>query len=289
MAIYGLFFLARHGISRSTGNEMGHPFTPEHGTYGVFLTFALAALLALTLSSRSTLGRWLGFGSAGLITLAIILSLARAAFLGLAVVFATALWYLMRAGRARTALAVIVLTGMVAVGVARFRASEFVGLYATSIAQPGELSNLERISRWLAAWNMVRAHPLLGIGYGTYEDTYFSYRVLTLRTADRFERWGVHSEYFRILAEMGWLGFAALVAFLAVVMRQGGVAIRRARSPADRSMSIGVLAGFASYLINGIFNYYGESDKIMIPLWFFAATIACLWARTRSPEVAASP
>jgi O-antigen ligase len=283
-AIYGLFFLVRHGIARWSANAMGRPFFPEHGTYSVFETFALAALLALSLSVRRARWKWLGFGAAGLVTLAIVLSLARAAFLGLAAVLVTTLWHLMQARKVRTVLVIVVLTACVGVGIARFRAGAFVGLYVASIAQPGELSNLERISRWLAAWNMVRAHPLLGIGYGNYEDTYYSYRVLTLNTEERFRRMGVHSEYLRILAEMGWLGFGACMTFLALVFRQGSAAIGRARSPTDRAMAIGALAGFASYLLHGVFNYYGESDKVMIPFWFFVAFISILWSRTRGPD-----
>ncbi len=285
-AVVGIIFVARHGIARWSGNAMGRPFFPEHGTYSVYLTFALCALLALLLSARRPIWRWLGLAAAGLVTLAVVLSLARAAFLGLAAVLATTLWYLVRAGRIRTTLTLIVLAVTVGFAVARFRASEFVGLYAASIAEPGELSNLERISRWLAAWNMVRAHPLLGVGYGTYEDTYYSYRVLTLRTEDQFRRMGVHSELFRVLSEMGWLGLAGVVLFVALVLRQGDRAIRRARSPTDRSMAVGFLAGFASYLVHSVFNSYGQSDKIVVPFWLFVAFIALLWSRARGPVVA---
>jgi O-antigen ligase len=280
-AVIGIVFIARHGIMRWTGNAMGRPFFPEHGTYSVFMTFALSGVLGLALSARRRVLRMLGFFAAGLMTLAIVLSLARAAFLGLAAALGITLWYLLRAGRGRTVLAVVMVAVLVGFSLARFRASNFVELHAASIGNPGELSNLERISRWLAAWNMARAHPLLGVGYGTYEDSYYSYRILTLQTQEQFRRMGVHSEFFRSLGEMGWLGLVTVLAFLALVFRQGHQAIRGARSPSDRSLAIGLLAGFASYVVHSFFNSYGESDKVVLPFWFFTAFIALLWMRTR--------
>ncbi|MGH7740464.1 MAG: O-antigen ligase family protein [Candidatus Eiseniibacteriota bacterium] len=280
-SVVGIVFIARHGVMRWTGNAMGRPFFPEHCTYSVFMGFALSGLLALALAARRPLARLLCFVAAAVVTLAILLSLARAAFLALAAVFAVTLWYLLRAGRGRTVLAVVAVTVLAGLSLARFRASSFVGLHAESIANPGELSNLERISRWLAAWNMARAHPLLGVGYGTYEDNYFSYRILTLQTQEQFRRMGVHSEYFRSLGEMGWLGLLAVVAFIVLVFRQGHQAIRGARSPADRSLSIGLVAGFASYVVHSVFNSYGESDKVVLPFWVFTAFISMMWWRSR--------
>ena len=280
-AIYGIAFIARNGIMRWTGNAMGRPFFPEHGTYSVFETFALTGLLGLALAARRRIARILGFVAAGVITLAVILSLARAAFLALAAALGVTLWHLLRAGRGRTVLSVVMVAVLVGFSVARFRAGNFVELHAASITNPGELSNLERITRWLAAWNMARAHPLLGVGYGTYEDSYFSYRILTLHTQEQFRRMGVHSEFFRSLGEMGWLGLLAVLAFIALVFRQGGQAVRAARSPADRSLAIGLMAGFASYVVHSVFNSYGESDKVVLPFWFFTAFVALLWSRSR--------
>lgn len=285
-AAYGLLFLVRHGLMRWTANAMGRPFFNEHGTYSTFLSFAVAALLVLAFTARRALWRWLAVAAAGLVTLAAVLSLARAAYLGLAALFAVTLWHLIRTGRTRSVFAVIVVVLAVGFGMARFQAGEFVGLYAASITQPGELSNLERISRWLAAANMVRAHPLLGVGYGTYDDNYYSYRVLTLRTEERFRRMGVHNEYFKVLSETGWLGFAALGALLLLIFREGSRAIRRARSPADRWLALGALAGVSSYLVHGFFNSYTGNDKLGVPLWFLISVVAMLAARTRRAEAA---
>jgi phage shock protein PspC (stress-responsive transcriptional regulator) len=87
---------------------------------------------------------------------------------------------------------------------------------------------------------------------------------------------------------MGWLGFAAFLAFVAAVLRQGLRAIHLARSPAERWMALGVLAGVASYLVHGFFNNYTGIDKVVIPLWFLISIIAFMGSRPPSPRDASS-
>ena len=287
-AVYGLLFIARTGMARWTGNAMGRPFFPEHGTYSAFLSFGLAVVLGLALSARRPLARWVGFAAAGTVALAIVLSLARAAYLGLGGLVIVFLWYLLRSRRSRSALLLVASLGIVGFGVAKFRAGEFVSLYASSITQPGELSNLERISRWLVAVNMVRDRPILGVGYGTYQTSYYSYRVLTLHTKERFRLMGVHSEYFEALSEMGWLGFAALLGLILTVARKANQVIRRADDPHDRTLALAALAGLASYLVHGVFNNYSGMDKLDMPFWLLVAVIAVLGMRLvpRAPEAA---
>jgi O-antigen ligase len=285
-SVYGLLFIARTGMARWTGNAMGRPFFPEHGTYSAFLSFGLAIVLGFALAERRTLVRWAWFAAAGTVALAVVLSLARAAYLGLAALVAVFLWYLLRSRRSRSALLLVASLGIVGFGVTKFRAGEFVGLYAQSITQPGELSNLERISRWLAAVNMVRDRPILGVGYGTYQTSYYSYRVLTLRTQERFRLMGVHSEYFEALSEMGWIGFGALVWFLLTVARRANQVIRNAIDPRDRTLALAALAGLSSYLVHGMFNNYSGVDKLDMPLWLLVAVVAVLSMRMtpRAPE-----
>ena len=286
-SVYGLVFITRNGLARVTANLMGWPFFREHGTYSAYVSFGLAALLALGLTARETAKRAGGLVAASAVALAVLLSLARAAYLGLVGVFGIIAWHTVSARRATTVLGLVVVMGAAWFGLHRFQAGEFVGVYTQTIAQPGELSNLERISRWLAAYNMLQARPVLGVGYGAYPDSYFSYRVLTLKTGEEFKRMGVHSEYFKVLAEMGWLGGIALAGFLIAVFVSGGRAIRHARSQAERGLALAALAGLASYLVHGFFNNYSGTDKLGIPFWFSIAAIAVFHARARKPVDAA--
>jgi O-antigen ligase len=288
-ALYGILFIIENGVARWTGNAMGRPFFPEHGTYSVYLCFGLAVLLGFALSAKRGLWRLLGFLGVAAVTLAIVLSLTRAAFLGLAAVGAVFLWYLLQSRRgARSLLLVLAAVVLVTYGVSKFRAGEFVGLYVSTISNPGELSNVERIGRWMAAINMVRDRPFLGVGFGTYQDAYFQYRVLTMRTEERFKYMGPHSEYFAVLSEMGWIGFAALLWFFFVVTRMADRVIRRSPDPNERMLALSALAALSSYMLHGAFNNYMRTDKLMVPFWFLVATIPILAARMPASKAAAA-
>jgi O-antigen ligase len=286
MSVYGLVFIARHGLNRLTANFMGWPFFAEHGTYSAFISVGLATLLALGLLGRGAARRVAAFTGASAVLLAVLLALARAAYLGLGGIFLVTAWHFTKAGRTRMILALLLLVGVAAYGLHKFKAGEFVGLYTSTITQPGEPSNLERISRWLAAYNMVRARPLLGIGYGAYPSSYFQYRVLTLKTGEQFKRMGVHSEYIKVVAETGILGTIALVGFIVSLFRAGSRAIRRAANPEAKILALGALAGVSSYLVHAFFNNYSGTDKLNVPFWFCIAAVAVLEARTRIPVAA---
>ena len=276
LSVFGLLYLAQHGVSRSTGNAMGRPFFPEHGTYASYLCFGLSFLLSLGLFGQRPLWRAVGLAGFGFALLAIVLSVTRAAYLGAGAVLGVFAFYLLRRRTLVPLLLAAALVTVFLISLGRFQAGQFVQLHASSIAQPGELSNLGRINRWLAAGNMVRAHPYLGVGYGAYEDSYFTYRVLTLRTEDRFIRAGVHSEYLEVLAELGWIGFVCQVFFIWFLVREAHHAIRWRLDKSDRWLALGAAGAVASYLIHAFFNNYSNTDKVGVPFWFLVATIAIL-------------
>jgi O-antigen ligase len=288
LSLYGLLYLATHGVSRPSGSAMGRPFFPEHGTYSTFLCFSLALSLALSLSSERRILRVVGAIGFGLGLLAIILSLARAAYLGLAGFLGVFAFYRLRRRALVPVLVALGVLGLALVSFGRFETGRFVGQYVQSIADPGELSNLGRINRWLAAWNMARAHPLLGVGYGAYADAYYSYRMLTFRSEDRFMRTGAHSEYLTALSEMGWIGFGMQMVLLVVLARAAHRAIGSPALAEYRWLALGAFAGLVSYLIHGLFNNYSNADKMALPFWFLVAAVAVLANRASELQVGAA-
>lgn len=92
---------------------------------------------------------------------------------------------------------------------------------------PSVASNLDRVSLWKGALRTVRAHPILGTGYGTFPRAWPRYRpddrVLEVPTA--------HNLYLNFAAETGLVGLAAFLAFVAAAL--GGLWRRVAGSRGD--------------------------------------------------------
>lgn len=289
LSAYGLVYLADHGVSRPSGSAMGRPFFPEHGTYSTYLGFGLSIALGMALLGRSRIMRFMGTTAFAVGLLAIVLSLTRAAYLGIAGILAVFAFYLVRRRTVLPLLAVVGALGIFAFAFGQFETGRYVGQYVQSIADPGELSNLGRINRWLAAGNMVRKHPLLGVGHGAYPEAYYSHRVMTFRSEDRFIRTGAHSEYLTVISEMGWIGFAAQLFFFAMLAR---VAHRVILSPVvaeHRWLALGAFGGIVSYLIHGLFNNYSGSDKMTLPFWLLVAILAALGNRVSESRTHLAP
>ena len=98
-----------------------------------------------------------------------------------------------------------------------------------------------RYDYWRVAWNQFRDEPLRGVGAGNYDTTYF----LERRTTEDIRQ--PHSIQLQALAELGIVGAAALLLFLAAVLL--GFARRAAAARTNlRDRGLAVAAGGAFFV-----------------------------------------
>jgi O-antigen ligase len=170
--------------------------------------------------------------------------------------------------RSRTALAgilVLVLAGAVAYRPVRRRATDFV-----KAARHGEwnAASTARAAPWLAAAEMIRSHPLLGVGAGRFRSEYVPARLAAeARTRRRLVLAGMptnsfaqaHNDYLDVVASIGIPAGACLILAYALLL---GAAWRRARGDPE-------IAGTASILAAGAVAAF---------TWFpFQIVPAALW------------
>jgi O-antigen ligase len=67
---------------------------------------------------------------------------------------------------------------------------------------PANYAVVERLAHWQAALNMAQVHPWLGVGLGNYEAAYAHYRLLNWK----FPLGHAHNYYLNVLAETGMIG-----------------------------------------------------------------------------------
>ena len=92
------------------------------------------------------------------------------------------------------------------------------GIYLTA----QNFSNVERLAHWQVAFDMMRDHPWLGVGFGNYGAYYEQYRLLYWTNALGH----AHNYYLNIFAETGVIGF---VTYLALWVTIFGVTIVQLR------------------------------------------------------------
>ena len=148
--------------------------------------------------------------------------------------------------------------------------------HAESVVEAENVSNLERVNRWIAAWEMVKDRPWSGVGYGAYAQAYPEYRRKLIVTEVSYQRMGAHSEVVRLAAEVGVPGLLAALWFVGVAAGTGLRIFRRSRDPSVRLLSLAVVAGLATYAVHGLFNSYLGYDKVTVPFWIGLGTLAAL-------------
>lgn len=97
-----------------------------------------------------------------------------------------------------------------------------------------------RLVLWQATWNLFLAHPILGVGFRTHE------AVLKVGSS-------AHNGYLALLAEIGVIGFAAVL----FVAFSGLLKIRRRIQDPSQTFSYSVLFGLAcGYFVLAMFERY---------------------------------
>jgi putative inorganic carbon (hco3(-)) transporter len=140
-----------------------------------------------------------------------------------------------------------------------------------------DVSNLERLNRWLSAWRMFKEKPITGFGPGTYQFTYIPYQepalMNRLTVTDPYnppEGSGgtAHSEYLLALSEMG---IAGLIGWFLIIGRWTYVAFRKISNPKHRIYIQAAFAALCTYFFHAFFNNFLSTDKFAFLFWGTAA------------------
>ena len=154
---------------------------------------------------------------------AIIFTYSRGAFLGLATLLGVLIWR--SPWRMRFAAGVLV-AGLIVVPLApQALKDRIASIQAQESAETRDGSAAGRIEAWITAWRIAVAHPFAGegfralwnpeiwneyFGYNSLNYTNYGYNALAIRD--------VHSLYFEVLSEHGFLGFGLYIAIIVSAM-----------------------------------------------------------------------
>lgn len=253
-AVIGIVqFLQREGVleRRITGTT-SHVMTLA----GLLLPVSLLALIH-GIERR----RWLQVAAGGLCAVALALSLTRSAWIGW---IAGVLLYLVV--RRPRWLAVLVPTAILIVTLSPLA---LFGRLVSSF-DPEQSSNLDRIRMVQAGVEMIRDHPLLGMGPGNVRPTYPIYR---LPDAPRFAVPHLHSNPVQIWAERGVVALFAYGLLVLLVLRDCATGIRRGGESA--AWGLGAGAAVVGLTVAGLFEFnFGDSEVLLCLLAVAALAVA---------------
>jgi O-antigen ligase len=272
-----------------------NPFFRDHTSYGAILAMLFFALWGITGTQiRGILKKMLIFLVWGIITLALVLSYTRAAWLsvfaGLIILVVVKLKFRLR---------YILFLGFVGLLLLvsqktqlqhklernRQASSATLGEHVQSIANIStDDSNLERMNRWNCALRMFKERPLFGWGPGTFMFTYAPFQLSYQKTAisTNFGNLGnAHSEYFGPLSESGLLGLLSIVAVGVVTLITAFRVYNRLRNLRQKRFILGLILGYITYLVHGALNNFLDTDKASALFWGYTAVFVAMDIRLK--------
>ncbi|HVR42657.1 MAG TPA: O-antigen ligase family protein [Thermoanaerobaculia bacterium] len=254
-SLYGLvqFFAFGHdALERRIMGTTAHVMTYS----GILLPLCLMFIaLALGRERRA----WFALGAA-LTSLAIVLTFTRGAWLGW--MTGLAVLFLMRRPRFLLYLAPILLLAITFSPLPLFaRLVSSFDFQQTSV--------LDRIRMTQAGVEMIRDHPLLGVGPSNVKEVYPLYRQ---PDAPRFRIPHLHNNPVQIWAERGLLPFVAWALLQIMFLRD---ALSRRGDPRARDWAEGGIAATCGLLVAGLFEYnFGDTEVLLTTLAVWALTLA---------------
>lgn len=248
-------------IGREMGSLLGDP-----NDLSLVLLFPISFSVSYLLSpGMSWQNRAFGLFSAIIILIAILDTKSRGGLLGAAAVLAV---FALRTIKSR----------ILTIGIGGLGAMALFALAGISARQSGgaaeaglvDESAAGRLYAWQAAFRMALDHPIFGVGIDNFSKNFFFYTS----SWEGFAK-AVHSTWFGVLAETGFVGFILFMWLVTATVRHSFKALHQLdllRSAGVRmnleayAIAQAVLAGLASFIVSGSFLTQGFTWPIYILL-----------------------
>lgn len=243
--------------------------------------FILASSLPLMfwLLGRTRVLRPLLMGAIGLVSAAILLSLSRGAFVGIAAGFV--LFVLTDRRRLQVTITAGVLATVGTLLVIHSNPQRFheAVLLKSQVAQENIST---RFGAWGAAARLASEHPLLGVGPGNFQ---FHYNQLTGQPLGTFTLTVAHNALLDIAAELGLLAMCLLALYLVLAfLRLSGCVQRGYGDPGFvRALRISLTIAIVSAMF--------LSEQYFLPFWLIGGLAAAIWVdgQRRADQESAEP
>lgn len=290
VCFYTIFTHSKYGFDHKSADWVMSPFYNDHTAYGAALAMFIPVLVAfLYMSNINRFNKMLYLFALILFGVAITLSYARAAWLGVAVALAVYVTLVLKFNFK------VLITVLFTIGVLMFSFQDDILIALgrnNTDAEEGFLnniesvsnistdaSNLERLNRWSCAVRMWEDMPVFGWGPGTYMFMYAPYQLSSQKTviSTNFGTNGnAHSEYLGPLAEEGLPGLLIVLVLLFYTFNFGYRLHKEIKDRNTRILGTGVFLGLVTYFIHGFINNFLDTDKLSLPFWSFLSIMLCI-------------
>jgi putative inorganic carbon (HCO3(-)) transporter len=242
------------------GGTVGSP-----NTAAAYFTLLIAPALALLLTDVRRRYKQLAFLAFPLGAVAVILTLSRGGWVALVV--SLTIFCTIAVRRRWLPLPYLLLLG----GIFLLVLLPFHDLIIDRISGADKGSAQSRFPLMHLAWDIIRDHPLTGVGTNNFAS------VLGEYVTPEFSRawiYTVHNKYLLVWAELGLGGLLAFVWFLGETLRKGWACVRSA-DPLLAPIGLGFTAAIVGQMAHMFFDVFHSRPQVQ-SLWIVAALVAAV-------------
>ncbi len=288
--VYTVVVHSQNGFTRQASTWVMFPFFKEHTSYGAVLAmFIPISFIYAFLYKHNRNARIGGFFLFSILSIGVVLSFTRAAWLSIVVAVIVMLFVVLRVRKEVIALLAIMVLGFLLYNqediLKKFEKNEQVSSdnlteHVESISNIStDASNLERINRWKSAFRMFEERPILGFGPGTYMFLYAPYQKpseKTIISTNAADMGNAHSEYIGPLAESGLFGAISVLLIVFATVYYGILIYYKLDDHNLKLIAMACLMGLITYWTHGFLNNFLEMDKASCPVWGFSSILVVL-------------
>lgn len=272
---------AHFNFDSRTVFAISQPFYADHTIYGACIAFVIPFVVILLFNSKLFITKQhhkpLLVVLLLVLMLAEFLSFSRAALISLILVFL--LYLTMRVVKLKLLHLVAFLS---IIGAFAFTFSSEIVSWARSndaVSNDGDIanhyksvtniskdaSNLERINRWICAYEMFKERPITGYGPGTYQFVYAKFQTVentTYISTKNGDRGNAHSEYMTTLSETGLIGLLITISILLYTIYFGLSLYYQQIDLQLKYLVLAALLGLITFFFHGLVNSFLDQDKM---------------------------
>ena len=222
--------------------------------YSGYLLMALAVAIGMMFSTRHIITRLLFLGCIAVLTVGIIATFSRSALAVFVLLMATYMVYSVRQQGMQKwvgAAMIVGVAGLLGVIIFTDLGKKVIDLFTLSsrveTVLAGRDASLEQRANILAVTTqMIESNPIIGVGFGSFEETFERYKNTYLSTG--FKR-SAHNTYLRVAAETGVIGFSAYFLFLWSLMITVWCKARSVLGTPEGTVRLAVVFSLGTFLL----------------------------------------
>jgi len=155
-------------------------------------------------------------------------------------------------------------------------------------------SSGRRVAIWKFTGMMIKDHPILGSGIGTYKYNTFRYQAKFFKQGDNrsIYRYGyaekAHNEYLQLWAELGTIGLAIFLWLIISYFNYGIRYLKREKDEQKQGIMIGLMGAVVAFLVDSFFWFPLHLTTNVSLLWLFIGLTMVMGLEKKAGSVSKS-